>query len=89
MPTIAESGVPGFEVTVWYGLCAPAAVPNAIISKLNAEVAKAVNSPDLRSRFEQVGVDPQSLSVEQFTVFIKSETARWAKVVKDAGIPPQ
>jgi tripartite-type tricarboxylate transporter receptor subunit TctC len=87
VPTIAESGVPGFEVIVWFGLCAPAAVPKAIISKLNAEVAKAVNSPDLRSRFEQLGVDPQSLTIEQFTVFIKSETARWAKVVKEAGIP--
>ena len=89
VPTIAESGVPGFEVTVWFGLCAPAAVPKAIIAKLNAEVAKAVNSPDLRSRFEQLGVDPQSLTIEQFTVFIKSETARWANVVKEAGIPSQ
>jgi tripartite-type tricarboxylate transporter receptor subunit TctC len=89
VPTIAESGVPGFEVTVWYGLCAPAAVPKPIITRLNADVAKVLELPDLRTRLAQLGVDPGSSTPEQFTAFIKSETAKWAKVVKDAGIQPQ
>jgi tripartite-type tricarboxylate transporter receptor subunit TctC len=89
VPTIAESGVSGFEVTAWNGLCAPATVPKAIIAKLNGEVAKAVNTPDLRSRLEQLGFDPESSSSEKFTSLMKSEKSRWAKVVKDAGIPSQ
>jgi tripartite-type tricarboxylate transporter receptor subunit TctC len=89
VPTIAESGVPGFEVTVWYGLCAPAAVPKSIITKINADMIKALNLPDLRTRLELLGVDPGSSTPEHFSAFIKSETAKWAKVVKDAGIQPQ
>ncbi|HKA41271.1 MAG TPA: tripartite tricarboxylate transporter substrate binding protein [Burkholderiales bacterium] len=89
VPTIAESGVPGFDVTVWYGLCAPAAVPKPILAKLNADVVKTLSMPDLQRRIEILGVDPGSSTPEDFTAFIKSETARWAKVVKDAGIPPQ
>ena len=89
LPTLAESGVPGFEVTVWHGLCAPAAVPHAIIATINGEVEKAVSSADLRSRLDQWGVDPQPSSSERFAAFIKSERSRWTKVVKDAGIRPQ
>jgi tripartite-type tricarboxylate transporter receptor subunit TctC len=89
VPTIAESGVPGFEVTLWHGLCAPSAVPKTIVAKLNATVRKALSTQDLRSGLEQSGVDPQPSSPEQFTAFIKSETAKWARVVKEAGIPPQ
>jgi tripartite-type tricarboxylate transporter receptor subunit TctC len=89
VPTITESGVPGFEVTVWYGICAPAAVPKPIIVKLNADVVKALSLPDLRARLELLGVDPASSTLEEFTAFTRSETAKWAKVVKDAGIPPQ
>jgi tripartite-type tricarboxylate transporter receptor subunit TctC len=89
VPTVAESGVPGFEVTVWYGVCAPAAVPKPIITKLNAGMVKALDLPELRTRLEQIGVDPGSSTPEHFSAFIKSETARWAKVVKDAGIPQQ
>jgi len=89
VPTIAESGVPGFDVTVWYGLCTPAAVPKPILAKLNADVVSALSLPELQRRIEHLGVDPGSSTPEHFTAFIKSETARWAKVVKDAGIPPQ
>jgi tripartite-type tricarboxylate transporter receptor subunit TctC len=89
VPTIAESGVPGFDVTVWYGLCAPAAVPKPILAKLHADVAKALSLPELQRRVELLGVDPGSSTPEQLTAFINSETARWAKVVRDAGIPPQ
>jgi tripartite-type tricarboxylate transporter receptor subunit TctC len=89
VPTIAESGVPGFDVTVWYGLCAPAAVPKPILAKLNADVVRTLSMPDLQRRIENLGVDPGSSTPEQFTAFIRSETARWAKVVKEAGIPSQ
>jgi tripartite-type tricarboxylate transporter receptor subunit TctC len=89
VPTIAESGVPGFDVTVWYGLCTPAAVPKPILTKLNTDVVKALGMPELQRRLEQLGVDPGPTTSQQFAAFIKSETAMWAKVVKDAGIPPQ
>jgi tripartite-type tricarboxylate transporter receptor subunit TctC len=89
VPTVAESGVPGFDVAQWQGLCAPIAVPKPILARINTEVANALSSPDLRSRLEQMGFDPQPSASEQFAAFIRSETARWAKVVKEAGIPAQ
>ena len=89
VPTIAESGVPGFEVTVWYGICAPAAVSKPIIDKINADMIKALSTPDLKLRLEQLGVDPGSSTAEQFRALVESDTAKWAKVVKDAGIPAQ
>jgi tripartite-type tricarboxylate transporter receptor subunit TctC len=64
-------------------------VPKPVLSKLRADVVSAVNSPDLRSRLDQLGVDPQSMSADEFTGFIRSETDRWASVVKTAGIPRQ
>ncbi len=85
VPTIAESGVPGFAVTSWSGMCAPAAVPKPIIAKLNADVAKALNMPDVLRRLAEQGVEAVPSSPEQFATFIKSETIKWAKVVKDAG----
>ncbi len=89
VPTIHESGVPGFEVTVWYGVCAPSAVPKTIISKINADMVKALNMPDLQQRLQQQGVDASPSTPQQLAALIKSETIKWAKVVKDAGIPPQ
>jgi tripartite-type tricarboxylate transporter receptor subunit TctC len=89
VPTIAESGVAGFEVTVWYGLCAPTGIPKSTVAKINADMVKALELPDLRTRLEQLGVDPGSSTPDHFTAFIKSETAKWAKVVKEAGIQPQ
>jgi tripartite-type tricarboxylate transporter receptor subunit TctC len=89
VPTIAESGVPGYEVTVWYGICAPAGTPKPIVTKINADMAKALNMPDLRQRLYAQGVDATPNSPEAFTAFIKAETTKWAKVVKDAGIPSQ
>jgi tripartite-type tricarboxylate transporter receptor subunit TctC len=89
VPTLDESGVPGFDVTLWHGLCGPAAMPKALVARINSEVASAVSADDLRSRLEKMGVDPQSTSSDQFTALFRSETARWAKVVKEAGIPAQ
>jgi tripartite-type tricarboxylate transporter receptor subunit TctC len=89
-PTIHESGVRGFEVMVWYGVCAPAAVPERVLSKLHKDVLQVLAAADLRSRLDQQGIDAGSPSSrEEYAAFIKSETTKWAKVVKDATIPSQ
>jgi tripartite-type tricarboxylate transporter receptor subunit TctC len=89
IPTIVEAGVNGFEVVVWYGICAPAGVPKTIVSKINVDMVKMLGTADLQARLDQQGVEASSSSVEQFSAFIRSETAKWAKVVKDAGVQPQ
>lgn len=89
VPTIIESGVSGFEVTIWYGVCAPAKVPKPTLAKLNADLVKALNMTDVRQRLAEQGVDPAPITAEQFAEFIKSETTKWAKVVKEAAIPQQ
>ena len=85
VPTIAESGVPGFEVMVWYGMCAPAAVPGSILAKLNADVLKALATADLQQRLTEQGIDAAPMTRQEFEAFIKSETVKWAKAVKDSG----
>lgn len=89
IPTIAESGVPGYEVTQWYGLAAPATTPAAIITRLNAETAKALQNTELRERYETEAADPVSSSPEQFRKFIESEISKWAPVVKASGAKPE
>jgi tripartite-type tricarboxylate transporter receptor subunit TctC len=86
VPTLAESGVAGYDATSWYGVLAPARTPRAIVDKLHAEVAKAVRAPDLRERLLSEGAIPVGNTPEQFAVFIQRELERWAKVIKDAGI---
>lgn len=88
VPTIAESGYPGFEVTVWYGMCAPAKTPKEVLSALEAATSKAVAAPDLRQKFDDQGVEPRTISGAAFDAFYKAELVRWAKVVKEAGITP-
>lgn len=85
VPTIAESGLPGYEVTIWYGLYVPAATPKGIITKLNAATVKALDSADLRERLTLQGLDVASSTPDELTAFTKAETAKWAKVVKESG----
>jgi tripartite-type tricarboxylate transporter receptor subunit TctC len=85
LPTIAEAGVPGYEVTVWYGLCAPAGLPRALLDKINADVVRAVSSPDTTKRLADVGIEAAPSTPEQFAAFARAEVAKWAKVVKDSG----
>ena len=85
VPTMAEAGVPGFEVTVWYAMFAPAGVPIPIIAKLNADVVKVLNMPDVKERFAQQGADASPSTPEQLVAFQKSEITKWAKVVKESG----
>ncbi len=86
VPTFAEAGVPGYDVSSWYGICTQAAVPQPILAKLNADLIRVLNSPELQQRMEEQGIDVTPSTAEQFLAHVKSETAKWAKVVKDAGL---
>jgi len=88
LPTIAESGYPGFEVTIWYGLLAPAGTLPAIIRKLHLETVKALAVPELRAKLADLGLEPIGNSPEEFAAIIKSEIPIWAKVIKESGIKP-
>ncbi len=86
IPTIAESGVPGFEVVGWNGLCAPAGTPAPVVAKINADSVRALSSPDTRQRMTEQGADIQTMTQQQFDTFLRAEIAKWAKVAKAAGI---
>ena len=86
VPTIAESGYPGFEATNWYGLLAPAHTPGTIVSRLHLETVKALASPELRAKLGDLGLEVIGNSPEEFAAAIKSETPKWAKVIKASGI---
>ena len=88
LPTIAESGYPGFEVTGWYGLLAPARTPSAIIRKLHLETVKALALPDLRAKLADLGLEGIGNSPDEFAAVIKSVIPKWAKVIKESGIKP-
>ena len=85
LPTIAEAGLPGFEATTWYGMAAPAGTPKAIIAKLNAEVIKLLHMPEVKERLLSGGTEASGTSPEEFAAFIKTETVKWAKVVRESG----
>jgi len=85
LPTIAESGVPGFNSVPWYGALGPAGLPRPILTTLNREITEAIAQPDMRERFVAQGIDLQSNTPEQFAALIKSELVKWRKVVRDAG----
>jgi|LNFM01.1.fsa_nt_gb tripartite-type tricarboxylate transporter receptor subunit TctC len=85
LPTIAEAGVPGFAVENWYGMLVPARTPKEIIATLNTELLRVLALPDVRERLASNGMIPFPSTPEQFAAYIKAETAKWAKVVKDSG----
>jgi tripartite-type tricarboxylate transporter receptor subunit TctC len=89
IPTVAESGVPGFEATQWYGILAPAATPRDIVLKLNAEMVKALRQPEVRERLAADATVPVGDTPEEFAAHIKTEIARWAPVVKASGARPE
>jgi tripartite-type tricarboxylate transporter receptor subunit TctC len=89
LPTVAESGVPGFDVVGWYGLAAPAATPPAAVERLNAEANRALKSADLIERFRVEGYEPVGGTPAEATAWIKTEVTRWTGVIRDAGIEPQ
>jgi len=86
LPTVSESGVPGYQNSTWFGLLAPAGTPAAVLSKLNAELVKTTQSPDIVERLAPDGGEPVGSTPEQFGRHLALEIARWRKVVKDAGM---
>jgi tripartite-type tricarboxylate transporter receptor subunit TctC len=85
VPTISESGVPGFEAANWFGMFAPSRTPRAIITKLNGALVQVVRSPEIRAQFEALGADPVGSSPDEFAAFVRGESERYAKVVKVSG----
>ena len=85
VPTIAESGLPGFDVAPWFGIMVPAATPPAVVAKLNAEIAKVMRQPEVRKQLADQGAEAVATTPEQFGSFIDSEISRWAVVVKESG----
>ena len=89
VPTMVESGWTDFIVTSWYGVCAPAATPVPVLDKLNADFVAILRSTELQQRLDDLVVLSAPTSREEFDQIIRSETVRWAKVIKDARIPLQ
>jgi tripartite-type tricarboxylate transporter receptor subunit TctC len=86
LPTISESGIPGYDVSTWVGLLAPAGIPQEIVQKWQQQIARLLKIPEVRERQISQGVDPVGSTPEYFAEFIKTEIAKWGKVVKQAGI---
>jgi tripartite-type tricarboxylate transporter receptor subunit TctC len=86
LPTVAEQGVPGYEAQVWQSVVVPKGTPREIVLKLNAELTRIMNLPDVRERLSVTGIEPTSSTPEELGVFIRSETAKWGKVIKDIGL---
>jgi len=86
VPTIAESGIPGFETGSWQGVVAPAGTPREVIAKLNSEIGRIVTTPEMRDKLGVQGADVRTNMPDEFSTFIRSEMTKWAKVVKDANV---
>jgi tripartite-type tricarboxylate transporter receptor subunit TctC len=88
VPTIAEMGFPGYEISSWQGLFAPAGTPKDIVAKINAEAVAMLNTPEVRQRIPHEGADPVGSTPDQFAARVKAEIAKWGKVIRAAGIAP-
>jgi tripartite-type tricarboxylate transporter receptor subunit TctC len=86
VPTVAESGLPGFEVVQWFAIFAPAKTPKEIVAKLNTEINRALNQPNVKNEFTRQGFDVDNRTPEQFASYMKEETIKWTKLIKEAGI---
>ncbi|HWI13891.1 MAG TPA: tripartite tricarboxylate transporter substrate-binding protein, partial [Burkholderiales bacterium] len=86
LPTLDEGGLPGFVVTTWQGLFAPAGTPTFVLETINAQFARAIHSPELRPRIEQQDMVPTATPVKAFTAHYRDELKTWTKVAKDAGL---
>ena len=86
LPTMAEAGVPGLDLSDWAGILVPAGTPSEVISRLSQEISKVVNSPELRQRWVGQGLEPKVATPSELTVVIKSDVDKWTRIVKQAGI---
>jgi tripartite-type tricarboxylate transporter receptor subunit TctC len=85
LPTVAESGLPGYEVGSWFALCAPGKTPKGVVDKISADVAAAVNATEMQQRILGLGAQPVVMTPEEFRGFLQAEITKWSKVVKDSG----
>ena len=85
LPTIAETGLPGYEVASWFALCAPAGTPKAVVSKVNTDMVSLIRTSEMQGQLLKLGAQPLTMSPGEFASFIKSEIVKWSKVVKDSG----
>jgi tripartite-type tricarboxylate transporter receptor subunit TctC len=86
---VAESGLPGYEALGWFGLLAPAATPKPIVERLSADANRVLADPDVHSRMIALGADPRGTTPEDFARFIRDDQAKWAKLMREAGIRPE
>src|SRR3970040_1202579 len=86
VPTFAEAGVPGYEAQVWQSTVVPAGTPREIIAKLTAELTRIMKLPETRERLSAVGIEPTSSTPEELAAFIRSETTKWSRIIKDIGL---
>jgi tripartite-type tricarboxylate transporter receptor subunit TctC len=85
LPTIAEAALPNYEVSLWYGLLAPANTPQAIVQRLHAEVTRIIALPAVREQWASLGAEPMNTTPEQFAAFLKNDIVKWQKVVRESG----
>jgi tripartite-type tricarboxylate transporter receptor subunit TctC len=85
VPTVSESGLPGFDVVSWFGLYAPSATPPAIVNKLNADVNRALALPDVQDKFKDMGFSTKLMSPSEFDTHLRAEVVKFAKAIKDSG----
>jgi len=86
LPTVSEAGVKGYEATIWLGLMAPAGTPRPVLEKLNAEVNKVINAPEVKENWARQGAVPMGMSVDEFGRFLREDVTKWSKLVKDTGM---
>jgi tripartite-type tricarboxylate transporter receptor subunit TctC len=89
LPTIAEGGVPGYDVSLWWGIFVAAKTPRAVVDRLNTETHKALAAAEMKKRFAAFGAEPSPMTAEAFSTVVKGEIAKWSKVIKDANIKPE
>ena len=85
LPTVAESGLPGFEISGWYGIFAPVKTPKDIVAKLSTEIARLLATPETRGSLSKIGVNVLGGSPEEFAAYIRREDAKWTKAIRDSG----
>jgi tripartite-type tricarboxylate transporter receptor subunit TctC len=89
LPTMVEAGVPGYEMSGWNGIFAPKGTPLEIVARLHAELAKLLRAPEVKEQLAALGAEPIGDTPDQFAAFLKADTARWGKIIKEKGIRPE
>jgi tripartite-type tricarboxylate transporter receptor subunit TctC len=89
LPTVAEAALPGFESVLWYGILAPASMPPALVAKINSVATEIMQRADVRERLDAAGMEPMKMQPVEFAAYIKSEIAKWSRVVKESGAKPE